>query len=225
MKSKLVYYFDPKLVPSCRLSGLEIEKVTDYIRVTVNENKLPKECKATYIHSALRELQINPKKTDLIRALGVYLQHRRSPFDISLFSKIGFYFGLVTGCVGLLYFSVSLEIIIATNLDIGIVGAIGMALGLVVGVWLCMFLSAYMGQVLGLLIGKCLNINCINRKHEIQLRALLMHSIKSNTESYSSTINSPKVEEYTQLFLYNIIDEKLSKKDKKIILEDKLFIA
>jgi len=172
MKNKTIYQFDPKsILPACHLSGLEIKHVPsrDCIQVTVNEKKLSKQCKATLIHYALEELQTKPKKTVLVRALNAYLQHIKAPVEVALFSKIGLYLGSSIGSIGLLYLTMSLGITAVVNLDIGIDGAIGIALGLVAGVWICLFLSTIIGQTIGLLIGKCLNLNRVNVSHENEL--------------------------------------------------------
>jgi hypothetical protein len=87
-----------------------------------------------------------------------YLQYRKAPVEVALFYKIGLYLGVAIGSVGLLYLCMSLEITAIVNLDIGVIGAIGMALGLIMGVWLFMLLSALIGQIIGSLLGKCLNL-------------------------------------------------------------------
>lgn len=228
MKNRTMYYFDPKSILLIgHFSGLDIKRVPNEgcIQVTVNEKKLPKQCKATLIHHALEELQINPKKTILIQALKAYLQHRKAPFDIALFSKIGLYLGTAIGSIGLLYLSMSLEITAVVNLNIGIVGAIGMALGLVAGVWLFMFLSTRIGQIVGSLIGKCLNLNRVNVKHEIGLSKLLTHSIVPNSTTLSSASNLPKIEEITKYFHFYVIDEKLSEKAQNIMSKGKFCVT
>ena len=195
MKNKTIYYFDPKsILPICHLPEFEIKRVPneDCIQVTVNEKKLPKQCKATFIHYALEELQINPKKTVLVRALNAYLQHRKTPVNVALFSKVGLYLGSGIGSIGLLYLTMSLGITAMVNLDIGIDGAIGMALVLVASVWICMFLSTIIGQILGLLIGKCLNLNRVNVRHETELSALLTHFIVPISPTHSSVSKLPK---------------------------------
>lgn len=224
-KNKTIYYLDPKLILSiCHLPGLEIRRVPnkDCIQVTVNEKKLPKQCKATLIHYSLEELQTNPKKTALVRVLNVYLQHRKAPVDVAIFSKVGLYLGTGTGSISLLYFTISLGITAVFNLNIGVVGAIGMALGLVAGVWICMFLSTLIGEIVGSLIGKCLNLNRVNVKHETELSALLIHSIVSISSTHSSVSNVPKKGECINDFIFYVIDEKLSEKKQNIISENKL---
>lgn len=225
MKNKTIYQFDPKsILPICHLSGLEIKHVPsrDCMQVTVNEKKLSKQCKATLIHYALEELQTNPKKTVLVRALNAYLQHRKAPVDEALFSKVGLYLGTGTGSISLLYFTISLGITAVFNLNIGVVSAIGMALGLVAGVWMCMFLSTLIGQIVGLLIGKCLNLNRVNVRHETELSALLTHSIVPISPTHSSVTNAPKKVEYTNVFIFYVIDEKLSENEQIIISENML---
>jgi hypothetical protein len=223
-KNKAIYQFDHKsILPICHLSGLEIKRGPneDCIQVTVNEKKLPKQCKATLIHYALEELQTNPKKTVLVRALNAYLQHRKAPVDVALFSKVGLYLGSGSGSIGMLYLTMSLGITAVVNLDIGIDGAIGMALGLVAGVWICMFLSTLIGQIVGSLIGKCLNFNRVNVRHEIELSALLTHSIVPISPTHSSVSNLLKINDTSGFFFY-VIDEKLSENEQIIISENKL---
>ena len=225
MKNKTIYQFDPKsILPVCHLSGLEIKYVPsrDCIQVTVNEKKLPKQCKATFIHYALEELQTNPKKTVLFRALNAYLQHRKAPVEVALFSKVGLYLGSGIGSIGLLYLTMSLGITAIVNLDIGIDGAVGMSLVLVASVWICMFLSTIIGQIVGLLIGKCLNLNRVNVRHETELSALLTDSIVPISSTHSSVSSLPKKGECTNDFFFYLIDEKLSEKEKNFVSENKL---
>lgn len=110
--------------------------------------------------------------------------------DKIFFEINGFYFGSIAG--GIIYLILILKIffIFICSWDMSLAGIIGIALGCVVGGGLFIFLSAKIGQIIGLLIRKY--THQINVKREVRFSSLLNLTIKeSNITTNSNVIYFP----------------------------------
>lgn len=76
------------------------------------------------------------------------MRNRKASFEF-----MGFYLGATIGSI--LYLILVLEMttyLLNTNFDLGLASIAEITLGLIVGVWVFLFLSGKMGQIIGVLI-------------------------------------------------------------------------
>ncbi|MFZ0219640.1 MAG: hypothetical protein WAL30_05475 [Candidatus Aquirickettsiella sp.] len=124
----------------------------------------------------LNKVEVNTYEQTLYKASNLYLQHQKNPFNIFLFSKVGFYIGFLVGIILGVYITRVIAILIS-DFKLGMFKLVFVCLEVLIGVGVLIFLSSSFGSAIGWLLCKCLNIGRrINSKSKEKLKETMKNS-------------------------------------------------
>lgn len=129
-------------------------------------------------------IELNSYEQVLYNALNLYVQYPKKTFNSCLFSKFGFYIGLLIGIILGVYITKVIAILIC-DFKLEIFKLFFISLGVLIGVGGFIFLSASSGSAIGWMLCKCLNISRrVNSKSQEKFKAAIVDTNAKNLPSW-----------------------------------------